>query len=182
MQTIEGAWRAGFDERSARQYGRRLVGKHGRAAWIGAPEVYALLCHLYVSAFLVEVVASKHDEAGAAVHAVCVTWFARGVTAAERSSHAPLYLQRHGHSVSLVGALRSPPRLLIRDPKDAAAPNRLRCVSPAELDGCSWQIVGVRGKPLQEDEARAQRCKEPAAAAQWLHGRWEYAEWFELRF
>ena len=198
QRTVEMAWRAGFDQRSARQYRWRLVGREGKAGWIGAAESFTLLSYLRVDAFIVEVV--DRSGAGHAVYEAAAAWFAQedadappdGAPATSpsatsgrrlaRSPRLPLYLQGQGHSTTLVGVLRSPPRLLIRDPKDAPL-ERLRCFPPANLDGRQWQIVGVSSDGALREEQVLARCGDDLqAAARWEHGRWRYEEWFWLRF
>jgi len=220
QRTIVAAWRAGYDRRSAEQYHWRLLGKEGRAGWIGAPECLALLCHLRLDAFLVEVV--QRASAGSAVYAVAAAWFALpsssaprelnegstshatsrpaahsagnpalgagagmdidpGLSMAGRSRRPPLYLQHQGHSRTLIGVLRAPRRLLVRDPKDAPL-EQLRCIAPEHFDGKQWQIVGVTDRALSEEEALTRRSGVPDAAARWDRGRWEYSDGFTLRF
>jgi len=85
----------------------------------------------------------------------------------------PLYLQHEGHSRSLVGVLRCPPRLLIRDSQDAL--HRIRCVPPAALDGEQYQIVGVLASALSDAQALGRRGEDPMAAAVFDKGCWEHA-------
>ena len=74
QKLIEAAWREGFDRESARQFQHRLVGRTGKAGWIGAPECLALLWHVRVEAFVVEIV--KRANAGAAVYKIAKACFA----------------------------------------------------------------------------------------------------------
>lgn len=70
---IERSWREGFDQGSARQYRFSLANKSGRAGWIGAPEAYALLLHLRLDSFIIEVVDRR--ASGAVVYAVALEYF-----------------------------------------------------------------------------------------------------------
>ena len=303
QQLIEAAWREGFDPKSALTFGRSLAGKTGRAAMVGAPEALALLTHLRLDAFVIEVVDRRGS--GTAVYAAAAAYFATGSAAAAGASGAaastagatststsgcgsstrlgsqlcgaaapttssasastaasirgpvamqftaaraaaaaearaaahaapppssstvasahkvpsemtgdrnvpppslsgrkrpadhtadaprrapsapstprllPLYFQHDGHSRSILGVLRHPPRLLVRDPSDESG--LIRCLPPTELDGKQYQLVGVGCKALSEGEARERRA-EPSAAAIFRHSRWEYSPWWSLRF
>lgn len=86
QQLIEAAWREGFDPESALTFGRSLAGKTGRAAMVGAPEALALLTHLRLDAFVIEVVDRRGS--GTAVYAAAAAYFATGSAAAAEHSGA----------------------------------------------------------------------------------------------
>ena len=52
---IEGAWAEGLDRKGAEHFGRKLVGKSGKHACIGATEVLVALWHKRCNAFLIEI-------------------------------------------------------------------------------------------------------------------------------
>ena len=93
----------------------------------------------------------------------------------------PLYLQHDGHSRTLVGVVHHPPRLLIRDPKDAL--RRVRCVPLVELHGKQYQIIGVHSPALSDAQALARRGADPMPAAVFDKGGWQHdASLTPLRF
>jgi hypothetical protein len=191
QQLVEAGWADGLDARSAADYGGRLLGRAGRSGWLGAPEAFVLLLRLRLRAFVVEVV--DRTGAGRAVHAVAAAYFASadeggaGAGAAKRTraerwctAHPPLYLQRDGHSQTILGVLTAPDCVLVRDPQDP--PARVRCVRPAQLDGRQYQLVGVCAGRLGEDELREHRGEDPIPAACWKDGKWTYDPSCEMRF
>ena len=169
QRTIEAAWNAGFDTRSARQFGGRLVGKAGRAAYIGAAEACAALTQLRLDAAVVEIV--RKAGAGAAVHAVASTAFAAG--AAGGGTRCPIILQHDGHSRSIVGATSSPDTVLIADPNNDQAVSVVRV---PELDGRQYQMTFLVGEPdrrLGDAEAQRRRGEFSSIAVCWDTG-WKY--------
>ena len=185
--TIEAAWRAGFDQGSAGQFRNRLTGQKGKSGEIGAPEVLAALWHLQIDAFIVEIV--QQAGAGRAVFHVAAAYFQSSHSELRTSGHLnvhcssrpPLFLQRDGHSTSVLGVLSSPPRLIIRDPGDANA-HMLRCMHPSELEGQQYQLVGVTGKRVCAEDFLSRRGEDPEPAAVWDQGCWTYSRWFKMRF
>lgn len=175
QRTIEAAWRAGFDPRSARQFGGRLVGKTGRAAYIGAAETQAALTHLRLDAAIVEIV--RRTGSGAAVHAVSAAAFGAG---AARGTRCPIILQHDGHSRSIVGATSAPDALLIADPRNDQAVSVVRA---RDLDGRQYQMTFLVGEPDRRlgDAEVQERRGEPQAIAIYDESGWRYGS-TELRF
>jgi hypothetical protein len=198
QQLVDKAWRSGYDPEGARQHGGRLLGKVGRAGWLGAAETLVLLWHIRVEAFILEVV--DRPLAGRAVYEAATACFAAQELPAGPAGDGdrraptrrpPILLQGDGHSQLLLGTLTSPERLLIRDPSDA--PGLVRCVAPQTLDGRQYQLVvcgrahlGAAGEDSlamsEPAEAARRRNPELEAAAMWHRSAWQYAGWCGLRF
>ena len=115
--------------------------------------LHAVLWHVRVEAFLVEVVSEA--GAGEAVFRAASTWFSAerggggggsggGSHKRRRSEHCterlPLMLQHQGHSRLIVGVLASPARLLIRDPSDSNA-RTVHVIEPRTLNGTQYEIL-----------------------------------------
>ena len=178
---VERAWREGFDPASAKQFGRSLVGKRGRAGWIGAPEMAAVLWHLRVDAMLVEVVVERGDadqRSGGAVYEAVATCL-EGSGGSPAVTPLPIVLQGSNHSRTILGVTTGPGAartLVVRDPSDRDL-RVVRCLPPSSLDGKPYQLVIVRStRQLSEAEAR-KRMGEPDAAALWQYGRWKATGW-----
>ena len=175
---VESAWREGFDPASAVQFDRSLVGKRGRAGWIGAPEMVAVLWHLRVDAMIVEVVFERGDadqRSGSAVCEAVATCLKQQRGGSPAVTQLPIVLQGSSHSRTVLGVTSgtgAARTLVLRDPNDRDL-GVVRCLSPSSLDGKPYQLVIVRStRRLSETEAR-KRMGEPEAAALWRHGRWK---------
>ena len=211
QRLLEAAWREGFDPDGARHFRGKLAGKNGESAMIGAGEWVALLWHLRVEAFVVEVVDRR--GAGTAVYRVASACFAqpaaddevveveevsRKQRRIERSAAAwcgerpPLMLQHDGHSRTILGVLPAPLKyLIVRDPGDE--PGRVRLLTPSELDGKQYQIV-VCGRTvarggstagaltLSHEQVARRLGRDPEPAAIWDGGMWMYSPWCQLRW
>ena len=183
QRTIEAAWNAGFDPRSARQFGGRLVGKTGRAAYIGAAETQAALTHLRLDAAIVEIV--RRTGSGAAVHSVAFTAFAAECFDCG-GTRCPIILQHDGHSRTIVGVTSAPDALLIADPRNDQAVSVVRA---RDLDGRQYQMTFLVGEPglvrqpvrrLGDAEVQSRRGESEAIAVYDDSG-WRYGS-TELRF
>ena len=87
QRLLEAAWREGFDPDGARHFRGKLAGKNGESAMIGAGEWVALLWHLRVEAFVVEVVDRR--GAGTAVYRVASACFAQPAASVSAGGVSP---------------------------------------------------------------------------------------------
>lgn len=202
QRLVEAAWRAGFDPQGVEDFGGSLVGKKGKRAWIGGSEMLSVFWCLHLDAFTVEV--ECKTGAGRAVFAVAEEYFGRRPEARSRQKRKRaqatgagleglggrphLVLQGAGHSRCIVGVLRAPERVLVRDPQDADT-GRVRCLAPADFEGRQWMVIGVEDaeRPLSAEEV--QRLRGPGRAIAIWRGppgrtrrEWEYDGSCTMRF
>ena len=168
QRTIEAAWNAGFDTRSARQFGGRLVGKAGRAAHRRSRGV----CCPHPTAPR-RCGRRNRPQGRRRRRRACRRVDGLAAGAARGGTRCPIILQHDGHSRSIVGATSSPDTVLIADPNNDQAVSVVRV---PELDGRQYQMTFLVGEPdrrLGDAEAQRRRGDFSSIAVCWDTG-WKY--------
>ncbi|KAI9226110.1 MAG: peptidase family C78-domain-containing protein [Piptocephalis tieghemiana] len=130
QETLQGAWKQGFDVAGAQQLGWKIL---GQKKWIGATEMYTILCGLGIKSTVVDF--HRPTSSLTRQHTLLLDWvfeYFTGDTGREQPSQddeflpgvvktekLPLYFQHQGHSRTIIGVEVSKEKkrsLLLMDP------------------------------------------------------------------
>ncbi|GEM12023.1 zinc finger with UFM1-specific peptidase domain protein [Rhodotorula toruloides] len=183
QETIEQAWKEGYDADGAEHFGGRLIGSR---KWIGTTEVYTALTYMGVNAVIVDFPKSEPGS-GVVTNKALVKWIldyfrspsspassfssAQGAptnafallsasqgTSIHLTGKQPLYLQHKGHSRTVVGV-----EVGKSVNAGAGAGGRGRAASEGEEE--VWLLVFDPGRPITNDIKNAAASFEPASPA-----------------
>ena len=123
QELLDGAWRAGYDPKGARELGHQV---RETRKWIGATEAAVLFRSFGVKA---EIVDFTNPTGPGKTHTRLLQWveeYFRESGGADRTNQPPLYLQHSGHSRTIIGwgQYRNNTYLTLLDP--SIYPDKLR--------------------------------------------------------